>query len=83
MRPQKVTLPYQALHCGCQMQAIKLNLLWQWQGMKVLAPAGKNTQSRPSISGSQHFSGPAYLSGSAKLPLKYLGEGEKKAYKQL
>lgn len=64
------------------MQAIKLNLLRQWKEMKVLAFAGKKPQSLPCISGSQHLSGPAYLSGSTKLPPKYLGEGEK-AYKQL
>lgn len=29
MGSQKVALPYQSLHCGCQMWAIKLNLLLQ------------------------------------------------------
>lgn len=47
--------------------------------MKVLAFAGKKKKILflSCISGSQHFSGPAYLSGSAKLPLNTL-EKEKR-----
>lgn len=43
MGSQKVALSYQTLHCGCQMWAIKLNLLWQGSKMKVLAFAGKKS----------------------------------------